>query len=81
MVSIARPLLANPQLPIWLREGRPGPKDPPCSYCNRCLLNVIEHPLGCYDERRFRDYGDKSYEEMIRRVMEIFPDKTNSGWL
>jgi 2,4-dienoyl-CoA reductase (NADPH2) len=80
-VSIARPLLANPQLPIWLKEGWPGPKDPPCSYCNRCLLNVIEHPLGCYDERRFRQYGDKSYEEMIRRVMAIFPDKTDSGWL
>jgi 2,4-dienoyl-CoA reductase (NADPH2) len=80
-VSIARPLLANPQLPIWLKEGWPGPKDPPCSYCNRCLLNVLEHPLGCYDERRFSQYGDKSYEEMIRRVMAIFPDKTDSGWL
>ena len=30
-VSIAWPLLANPQLPIWLKEGWPGPKDPPCS--------------------------------------------------
>jgi|SRR6516164_745542 2,4-dienoyl-CoA reductase-like NADH-dependent reductase (Old Yellow Enzyme family) len=80
-VFIARPLLANPQLPVWLKEGWPGPKDPPCSYCNRCLLNVIEHPLGCYDERRFRQYGEKSYEEMIRRVMAIFPDKTDAGWL
>jgi 2,4-dienoyl-CoA reductase (NADPH2) len=52
-VSIARPLLANPDLPKLLQEGWPGPKDPPCSYCNKCLLNVLEHPLGCYDERRF----------------------------
>ena len=64
-----------------VKEGWPGPKDPPCSYCNRCLLNLIEHPLGCYGERRLRQYGDKSYEEMIRRVMAIFPDKTDSGWL
>jgi 2,4-dienoyl-CoA reductase (NADPH2) len=75
-VSIARPLLANPELPNWLKEGWQVPKDPPCSYCNRCLLNVIEHPLGCYDERRF-----DTYDDMIRRVMAIFPDRTNSGWL
>jgi 2,4-dienoyl-CoA reductase-like NADH-dependent reductase (Old Yellow Enzyme family) len=78
-VSIARPLLANPNLPILLEEGWPEPPKP-CSYCNRCLLNVIEHPPGCYDERRFN-----SYEEMIETIMDQFPDKTNAptswGWL
>jgi len=80
-VSIARPLLANPDLPMLLKEGWPGPKDPPCSYCNKCLLNVLEHPLGCYDERRFSRFGSRSYEEMIAEVMEVFADKTPQGWL
>ena len=80
-VSIARPLLANPDLPMLLKEGWPGPKDPPCSYCNKCLLNVLEHPLGCYDERRFRRFGSQSYEKMIAEVMEVFADKTPLGWL
>jgi 2,4-dienoyl-CoA reductase-like NADH-dependent reductase (Old Yellow Enzyme family) len=72
-VSIARPLLANPNLPILLKQGLAGPPKP-CSYCNRCLLNVIEHPPGCYDQRRY-----DSYEEMIEAIMDIFPDKTYSG--
>jgi 2,4-dienoyl-CoA reductase-like NADH-dependent reductase (Old Yellow Enzyme family) len=80
-VSIARPLLANPDLPKLLQEGWPGPKDPPCSYCNRCLLNVLEHPLGCYDERRFSRFGSQSYQKMIAEVMEVFSDKTPEGWL
>jgi hypothetical protein len=81
---MAKLLLANPDLPKLLREGWPEPPEP-CSYCNRCLLNVIEHPLGCYDERRFKSYGAKSYEKMIETIMEQFPDKTNAptscGWL
>ena len=24
--------------------------DKPCTYCNRCLVNVVENPLGCYEE-------------------------------
>jgi len=39
----------------------------PCSLCNRCLLAVLEHPFGCYDERRYQ-----SYDEMIERVMAIY---------
>ena len=27
--------------------------DKPCTYCNRCLVNVVENPLGCYDVTRF----------------------------
>lgn len=80
-VSIARPLLANPDLPKLLQAGWPGPRNPPCSYCNKCLLNVLEHPLGCYDERRFSQFGNQSYEKMIAEVMEIFTDKTPQGWL
>ncbi len=79
-VSIARPLLANSGLPNLLRSGASGPAEP-CSYCNKCLLNVIEHPLGCYDERRFKKYGADSYAKMMEEVMSIFPDYQGDGWL
>jgi 2,4-dienoyl-CoA reductase (NADPH2) len=71
-VTMARSLLANPRLPLDLRDGWDGPKDPPCTYCNRCLLHVLEHPLGCYDESRFIGRGGR--EEMLRQVFEIFDD-------
>jgi 2,4-dienoyl-CoA reductase (NADPH2) len=79
-VSIARPLLANPTLPNILREGAPGPEEP-CTYCNKCLLNVLEHPLACYDERRFKKYGAQSYTKMMEEVMSIFPDYSGDAWL
>jgi 2,4-dienoyl-CoA reductase (NADPH2) len=65
-VSIARPLIANPQLPQVLASGADLPERP-CSFCNRCLLNAIANPLGCYDERRFPDR-----ETMIREVMSVY---------
>ena len=79
-VSIARPLLANSNLPNLLQAGAAGPEEP-CTYCNKCLLNVLEHPLGCYDERRFKKFGAASYAKMIEEVMSIFPDYTEGGWL
>ena len=39
----------------------------PCTYCNKCLYNVLEHPVGCYDERRF-----PSREAMIEQVMSVY---------
>ena len=72
-VSMARSLLANPELPRDL-EKWDGPRNPFCSYCNRCLLNVLEHPLGCYDEDRFVNRG--GYDAMIAEVMSIFEDET-----
>jgi 2,4-dienoyl-CoA reductase-like NADH-dependent reductase (Old Yellow Enzyme family) len=72
-VSIAPSLLANPELPHDL-ESWDGPRNPPCSYCNRCLMNVLEHPLGCYDEDRFVDRG--GYDAMIAEVMAIFENET-----
>ncbi len=71
-VSMARPLLANPELPRDL-EAWDGPRNPPCSYCNRCLANVLEHPLGCYDEDRFVNRG--GYDAMIAEVMSIFQNE------
>ena len=69
-VSIARPLIANPDLPKMIEGGKDLP-DSPCTFCNRCLLNAIANPLGCYDVSRFG--GDQ--DAMIRQVMSVFrPD-------
>jgi len=71
-VTIARPLLANPNLPLDLKDGWDGPVNEPCTYCNKCLLHVIENPLGCYEESRFANRGGR--EAMLQEVFEIFKD-------
>ena len=65
-VSIARPLIANNDLVEVFRRGQ-DQADRPCTYCNKCLANVIEHPLGCYDERRY-----PSREAMLAETMSVF---------
>ena len=65
-VSAARPLVANNDLVNMFAQGLDtAPK--PCTYCNKCLVNVVENPLGCYDETRF-----DSRDEMIRQIMSVF---------
>jgi 2,4-dienoyl-CoA reductase-like NADH-dependent reductase (Old Yellow Enzyme family) len=66
-VSIARPLIANRDLPQILESGRDLP-DKPCSFCNRCLVNAIANPLGCYDARRF----DGDHDAMVAKILEVF---------
>lgn len=66
-VTIARPLIANNKLVERFQQGYDLPVKP-CTYCNKCLLNVIENPLGCYELSRF----DEDYEEMMRDVMSVF---------
>ncbi len=71
-VSIARPLMANPDLVHQWAAGVDRPERP-CSYCNLCLFHAPEDPLGCYDVRRF----DNDHDAMIRQIMSIYrPD----GW-
>jgi 2,4-dienoyl-CoA reductase (NADPH2) len=65
-VSAARPLIANNNLVELFRSGRDRP-DRPCTYCNRCLVNVVENPLGCYEETRF-----PSRDAMIADIMSVF---------
>jgi 2,4-dienoyl-CoA reductase (NADPH2) len=65
-VSIARPLVANNDLVQQFAAGRDRAPNP-CTYCNRCLAHVVEHPLGCYEESRFA-----SREEMLAQVMSVF---------
>jgi 2,4-dienoyl-CoA reductase-like NADH-dependent reductase (Old Yellow Enzyme family) len=68
-VTIARPLLANPDLPETLRRGEEVTQKKRCTYCNKCLTHVLEDPLGCYEESRY-----DSREEMIRSVMDFYED-------
>jgi 2,4-dienoyl-CoA reductase (NADPH2) len=74
-VSIARPLIANPDLVRQWAAGADRP-DRPCSYCNLCLFHALEDPLGCYDVNRY--HGDQ--EQMIAEVMSIYrPDPWSAG--
>ena len=68
-VSIARPLMANPNLPHLFAEGKDH-AERPCTFCNKCMLNVLEHPLGCYDETR---YGG-NYERMMDELMSFYKE-------
>jgi tRNA-dihydrouridine synthase len=79
-VSIARPLIANNDLVKMFAQGLDRAPQP-CTYCNKCLVNVVENPLGCYEESRF-----KSREEMIEQICwcsarrRSHNDKTHSAW-
>jgi 2,4-dienoyl-CoA reductase-like NADH-dependent reductase (Old Yellow Enzyme family) len=65
-VTIARPLIANNDLVHQFAAGMGRPANP-CTYCNRCLVNAVENPLGCYDETRF-----DSREAMVAQIMSVF---------
>jgi 2,4-dienoyl-CoA reductase (NADPH2) len=66
-VSIARSLVANNDLVHIFASGKDRP-DRPCTYCNKCLVNAIKNPVGCYELSRF----DGDYDRMIREVMSVF---------
>lgn len=65
-VTIARPLIANNDLVRQFASGMGRPARP-CTYCNKCLVNAVENPLGCYDETRF----DRR-EDMLAQIMSVF---------
>jgi 2,4-dienoyl-CoA reductase (NADPH2) len=66
-VSIARPLIANNNLPQLFQQGHDlAPR--PCSFCNRCLVADLKYPLGCYDVSRY----DDDYDRMIAEVLSVF---------
>ena len=65
-VTIARPLIANNNLVQMFANGQGRPARP-CTYCNKCLVNAVENPLGCYEEARFN-----SRDEMVREIMTVF---------
>lgn len=65
-VSIARSLIANPDLPKQFAAGADRPARP-CTYCNKCLVNAPENPLGCYERSRFA-----SREAMVTEILSVF---------
>ncbi|HVQ16903.1 MAG TPA: NADH:flavin oxidoreductase, partial [Vicinamibacterales bacterium] len=65
-VSMARPLIANNDLVKQFAAGKDHAEFP-CTYCNKCLVHVVEHPLGCYEESRF-----PNHEAMLEQVMSVF---------
>lgn len=66
-VSMARALLANPDLPKIWKRGKDWP-DNPCTACNKCLLNAPENIMGCYELDRFG--GD--HVAMIRALETVY---------
>jgi 2,4-dienoyl-CoA reductase (NADPH2) len=65
-VSMARMLVANNDMVKQFEAGADVPAKP-CTYCNKCLLNTLENPLGCYETDRF-----DNYEEMIKKIMTVY---------
>jgi 2,4-dienoyl-CoA reductase (NADPH2) len=66
-VSIARPLIANNGLPRMFAAGLDeAPK--PCTYCNKCLVNDLANPLGCYELCRY----DGDFIRMMQEIMSVF---------
>jgi 2,4-dienoyl-CoA reductase (NADPH2) len=66
-VSIARGLVANPDLvKIWA-SGKDLP-DRPCTHCNKCLVNAIKNPLGCYELSRF----DGDHDRMVKEILSVY---------
>ena len=65
-VSAARPLVANNDLVEVFRRGQ-NQAERPCTYCNKCLVNVVENPLGCYDLSRY-----PTREAMVAQIMSVY---------
>jgi 2,4-dienoyl-CoA reductase-like NADH-dependent reductase (Old Yellow Enzyme family) len=65
-VSIARPLVANNDLVKQWAAGRDR-AERPCTYCNKCLVHVVEHPIGCYEEARY-----PSRQAMLAEVLSVY---------
>ena len=69
-VSMARALVANPDLPNLWRAGEDEPARP-CTFCNKCLLNAPKNPVGCYELSRF----DGDWDRMVSELMSIYETK------
>ena len=67
---MARTLVANNDLVKQFAQGRDR-AERPCTYCNKCLVEVVEHPLGCYEETRF-----PSREAMLDEILSVYRPQT-----
>jgi 2,4-dienoyl-CoA reductase-like NADH-dependent reductase (Old Yellow Enzyme family) len=64
MISLARSLIANPDLLQQFAAGADTPARP-CNFCNKCVGRTGTSPLGCYDVSRF-----PGRREMFDQIME-----------
>ena len=69
-VTIGRPLIANNDLVQQFASGIGRPVRP-CTFCNNCLVNAPENPLGCYDESRY-----PSREAMVEEILSVYRPQT-----
>ena len=68
VITIARGLLANPDLPHRFAAGQDAPERP-CTYCNKCLVNALLQPLACWEESRF-----DSREQMFETAYAVYKE-------
>lgn len=59
--------MANNDLAKIFARGKDVP-DRPCTFRNKCLVNVIENPLGCFELSRY----DGDYDRMMQEIMSAF---------
>jgi 2,4-dienoyl-CoA reductase (NADPH2) len=79
-VSIGRPLIANDDLPKILAHANGPEKGKECTYCNKCLMNDLENPLGCYELSRYEGSTfEEQYQNMLEKVMSVFEPPTFPG--
>ena len=72
-VSMARPLIANNDLPHILRTANGPTRQKECTYCNKCLINDLANPLGCYEVSRYDgDTFEEKWDALIKEVMMVF---------
>ena len=76
-VAIGRPLIANNDLAQILAHANGPAPGKACTYCNKCLINDLENPLGCYELSRYDgDTFDEKYDRMMAEVMSVFSPPT-----
>jgi hypothetical protein len=64
-------------LPQLLAKQNGPSQQRECTYCNKCLMNDLENPLGCYELSRFDgDSFEEKYQNMIADVMSVFEPPT-----
>jgi len=69
-VSMARPLIANPDLPLVWAQGRDLPERP-CTFCSKCYADAPKNLLGCYELDRF----DGDWDRMVAEIHKIYETK------
>jgi 2,4-dienoyl-CoA reductase (NADPH2) len=73
VVSIARGLLANPDMVQRFAQGHDAPEKP-CTYCNKCLVNALLQPLACWEDSRFA-----SRDQMFEAAYRVYKEAAVGG--